>query len=98
MGFNSKLGEVGMVVGNGVDVHWLSPVPIEDGFIDFMENFQYLKSCNSRDGELSREVSEHLAKAARMFGCLCSSIFVNKRLPINTKRCVYIVTILSIWG
>ena len=82
-------------MGSGADAHRLSPVPSGDGFIDLVEDFQYLGSCISRDGELNREVSERLAKAARMFSCLCSSIFVNRRLSIDTKRCVHVATVLS---
>ena len=86
-------------MSNGVDAHGLSLVPVGDGFIDLVEDFQYLGSCNSRNGELSREGSEHLSKAAKMFGCLCSSIFVNKSLSINTKiimclRCYCLSTLL----
>ena len=85
----------GMVVGNGTDVRGLSPVPPGDGFIDLVEDFQYLGNCISRDWQLSREASKCLAKAARMFGCLHSSIFGNKSLSIDTKRCVYFATVLS---
>ena len=31
-----------MVVGAGADVGLLSPIPIGDGFIDVVEDFQYL--------------------------------------------------------
>ena len=78
----------GMVVGTGADASLLSPIPVGDGFIDVVEDFQYLGSCISSDGELDKEVSGHLAKAARMFGYLCSSIFVNRSLSIAIKRCV----------
>ena len=30
-----------------------------------------------------------------MFGCLRSSIFINRSLSIDTKRCVYVATVLS---
>ena len=43
-----------MVVGSGADAHGLSSVPAGDGFIDLVEDFQYLGSCISRNGELSR--------------------------------------------
>ena len=85
----------GMVVSNGADAHGLSPVPAGDSFIDLVEDFQYLGSCISRDGELSREVFGCLAKAVRVFGCLHSYIFVNKSLSIDTKKCVYVATVLS---
>ena len=85
----------GMVVGTGEDVSLLSPIPIGDGFIDVVEDFQYLGSCISSDGELDVEVSESLAKAAKMFGCLRSSIFVNGSLSIAIKRCVSMAIVVS---
>ena len=38
----------GMVVGAGADVGLLSPIPVGDGFIDVVEDFQYLGSCIRR--------------------------------------------------
>ena len=83
-------------MGTDVDVYGLSPVPPGDVFIDLVEDFQYMGSCICRYGEMRREISECLAKAARMFGCLHSSIIVNKNLSIDIKRYVYIVTVLPI--
>ena len=85
----------GVVVGAGADASMLSPVPAGDGFIDLMEDFQYLGSCSSRDGELDKEVSRHPATTARMFGCLRSYIFINRSLSIDTKRYVYIAIVVS---
>ena len=85
----------GMVVGTGADISLLSPIPVGDGFIDVVEDFQYLGSCISSDGELDMELSGHLAKAAKMFGCLHSSIFVNGSLSIAIKRCVYTAIVVS---
>lgn len=56
-----------------------------------MYNFQYLGSTISNDGELHGEVSGQLAKAARLFGCLRQSIFVNKSLSLDTRRYLAIV-------
>ena len=91
-----------MVVGTRGDISLLSPIPVGDGFIDLLEDFQYLGSCISSDGELDKEVW-YLAnyKAARMFGCLHSSIFVNGSLSIATKRCVlhsYCCVYFGVWG
>ena len=91
----------GMVVGNGTDAHGLSPVPAGDGFIDLVEDFQYLGSCISRDGELSREVSGCLAKAVRVFGCLHSYILVNKKAcQLTLKMCLhcYCFVHFIVWG
>ena len=40
-------------------------------------------------------MSGRLAKAAKMFGCLRSSIFVNGSLSIAIKRCVYTAIVVS---
>ena len=78
-----------MVVGTGADVSLLPSIP------DVVKDFQYLGSYISSDGELDVEVSGHLAKAAKMFGCLRSSIFVNGSLSIAIKRCVYTAIVVS---
>ena len=75
----------GIVVGTGADAHGLSPVPAGGGFIDLMEDFQYLGSYISRDGKLSREVSEHLAKASRMLVAYALLYLLKKACPLTLK-------------
>ena len=75
----------GIVVGTGADAHGLSPVPAGGDFIDLMEDFQYLGSYISRDGKLSREVSEHLAKASRMLVAYALPYFLIKACPLTLK-------------
>ena len=36
-----------------------------------------------------------VAEAARAFGCLWRSVFLNQRLSVETKRTVYQATVLS---
>jgi len=55
----------------------LSPITVEEGVVDLVENFQYLRSIISNDEELCTELSGRLAKAAKMFGYLCLSVFAN---------------------
>ena len=50
----------------------------------------------SSNGELYDELSGRLAKAARMFGSLHQSIFVNNSLSVKTHQCVYLCT-LVVW-
>ena len=46
------------------------PIPLESGEIAVVDNFTYLESNISNDGEVANEVSARLGKAARAFGCL----------------------------
>ena len=73
----------------------LSPLTIEGGVIDIVESFQYLGSSISSDGELQVEVSRRLAKAAGMFKCFRQSIFANQFLSVDTRRCVYLATVIA---
>ena len=60
-------------------MYGLFSVPAGGGFIDLVEDFQYLGSCISSNGKLSREVAEHLAKAARMFvACALPCLLIKK--------------------
>ena len=46
------------------------PIQLEDGVIAAVDNFTYLGSNITNDGEIVNEVSARLGKAARTFGCL----------------------------
>ena len=61
------------------------PVQLEGGEISTVEEFIYLRSTITRDGEVRGEVAARLAKASRAFGCLCAAIFQNQRISIATK-------------
>ena len=63
--------------------------------IEVLNDFTYLGSNISSDGEVGKEVSIRIAKAARAFGCLQKSVFQNSRLSIDTKRKVYKATVLA---
>ena len=54
----------------------------------------------SNDGKLYAELSGQLVKAAKMLGCLCQSIFVNKSLSVGAHKCVYLSTVVAccIWA
>ena len=65
------------------DASMLSPVSAGDGFVDLVEDFQYLGSCINRDGELDK-VSGCLSKAAKMFGCLCFLLIEACLLPLRS--------------
>ena len=61
-----------------------------------VDDFIYLGSSLSGDGEISTEVYRRIAKASQAFGHLRESIFQNNILSITTKRMVYRAAVLSI--
>ena len=76
----------GMVVGQEIDEHDLTPVPVEGGSIDIVDHFPYLGSNISRDSENTVEIDFRIAKASRAFGCLRKPIFQDRNLSMTTKR------------
>ena len=60
-----------------------------------MEDFTYLGSNISRDGEVKSEVVTRLGKASRAFGCLRAAVFQNSQLSTDIKREVYRAVVLS---
>ena len=73
----------------------LAPLTVEGGEVGLVEQFQYLGSIISNDGELYTELSDRLAKAAKMFGSLRQSIFTNRSLSVEARRCVYLSTVVA---
>ena len=69
------------------------PICLNTGMIDPVDNFTYLGSNITKDGEVTSEVTLRL-EAARAFGCLRSSIFQNQHLNIPLNRDVYCAVVL----
>jgi len=78
----------------------VSPVLVDGGQIEMLQEFTYLGSKLSYDGEIASEVSCHLARASKTFGCLRKPFFLNRTLSTDTKRAVYKAVVVSfiIWG
>ena len=66
------------------------------GQIEMVEQFSYLGSVMSRDGDVTEDVKCRIAKASRAFGCLRDPIFNNPILSIPTKRTVYKAIVLAV--
>ena len=61
---------------------------VNGGEIEIVKDLTYLGSKFSCDGEITAEISCHIAKASKAFGCLRVPIFLNQTLLIDTKRTV----------
>ena len=86
----------GMAVGCHLEDSDVAPVQVEGGSIEMVEDFPYLGSNISSDGELKKEISCRIAKAARAFGSLRKSIFQDQNLSVSTKRAVYRAVVMSV--
>ena len=85
----------GLAVGSGLSEDDVSPVLVDGGEIEMVEEFTYLGSKLSCDGEISPEVSCHIARASKAFGCLRVPVFLNCTLSTDTKRAVYTAVVVS---
>ena len=65
------------------------PVQLNAGEIATVDDFTYLGSNISRDGEVKGEVAVRLGKASRAFGCLRSAVLQNQKFSVKIKREVY---------
>ena len=79
----------GMVIGSRTASSDALPVLLEGGKIEILQDFTYLGSNITRDGEVTDEVKCHIGKTARALGCLQKPIFQNRCLSFETKRKVY---------
>ena len=61
-----------------------------------VNNFTYLRSVVSSDGEILEDIWCRLANALRIFGCSRLSFFANGALSVGTRRAFYLVTVLTV--
>ena len=85
----------GMVVGQTLTPNDVSPLQLGESSIEVGDEFSYLGSNITSDGELKKEVQCRIGKAARAFGCLRQPIFSNSKLSVSTKRAVYQAVVLA---
>ena len=71
------------------------PVQLAAGEIATVEDFTYLGSKISSDGEVKSEIVTRISKASRAFGCLKAAVFQNSQLSTDIKREVYRAVVLS---
>ena len=86
----------GMAFGDGLSAADIAPLQTDSGEIEMVNNFTYLGSVVSSDGEILEDIRCRLAKASRVFGCLQHSVFANDALSVGTRRAVYEATVLAV--
>ena len=62
----------------------IAPLQTDSGEIEMVNNFTYLGSVVSSDGEILEGIQCRLAKALQVFGCLRLSIFANGAPSMGT--------------
>ena len=92
----STMKTKGMAVGRELEHTDVAPIHLDAGSIEFVQDFTYIGSSITSDGEVNVKVKSHIRKATRAFGYLQKSIFQNKYLSVETKRVVYKAAVLSI--
>jgi len=86
-----------MAVGVGLKDEDVDTLQVQRGEIEMVDQFVYLGSSLTRDGEVMADVANRIAKASRAFGCLRGPVFSKPILSIPTKRAVYSATVLSVF-
>ena len=70
-------------------LRYILPVKVGGRVIDITDNFTFLGSNITSDGEVRNEVTLRIVEAFIAFGCLKRSIFQYYRLSVETKREIY---------
>ena len=86
----------GMAMGEGLRNANVTPILVEGGEIEIVDNFTYLGSVISKDGYVTNDVKGWNAKASRAFGCLRGPVFHNSVLSVATRRAVYKAVVLAV--
>ena len=68
------------------------PIQLSQGSIDVIQDFNYLSSNITDDGEVKNEVSTRIGRASRAFGCLQSPYSATTVFLTKPKRKVYQAT------
>ena len=76
----------GLAVESALSKDDAFPVLVDGGEIEMMQEFTYLGSKLSCDGEITREVSWRIARASKTFGCLRVPVFLNRTLSTDTYQ------------
>ena len=62
------------------------PITVDDGVVEYVDEFQYLGSLIVESGHLDEETVKRIAAASRAFGALNRAVFKERHKSANTKR------------
>ena len=85
-----------MVVGQAVHAEDRAPIQVGDGEVECVDEFIYLGSIISSNGQIDAEVDRRIANASKAFAALRPAVFNDRNLSVNTKRQVYQACVLSV--
>ena len=68
----------GAIIGRRLTASDTMSVELDSGSIDTVQDFTYLRSNITSNGEVQNEVIIHISKATRVFGCLQKSILLDR--------------------
>ena len=76
----------GLAVGSALSEDDVSPVLVDGDEIEMVQEFTYLGSKLSGDGEITCEVACRIARDFKAFGCLRVPVFLNRTLSTDTYQ------------
>ena len=85
-----------MVVGQAVQAEDRAPIQVGDSEVECVDEFTYLGSIISSNGQIDAEVDRLMANASKAFAALHPAVFNDRNLNVNTKRQVYQTCVLSV--
>jgi len=85
-----------LVAGANLTVNDVAPLKLGGGSIEVVKELKYLGSVIEACGGVSGEVNCRIAQASKIFGHLCSLVFLARDLGLETKRLVYQSVVLGV--
>ena len=85
-----------MVVEKAVQADNRAPIQVGDSEVECVDEFTYLGSIISSNGQIDAEVDRRIANASKAFAALRPAVFNDRNLSVNTKRQVYQACVLSV--
>ena len=73
-----------------------SPIKVNGGDINSVDEFQYLGCRIAASGRMDGDVEIRIAQASRAFVALHKAVFMDKNLTLYTKRIIYNACVLSV--